>query len=114
MSQRRMVHSKIWASDQVGAISDPARVLYVGTITLSDDEGRLRASPAYLRGQVFPYDDKTIENVTELRAELVNQKLVHLYEHDGAEYMYHPRWLDYQWIRKDRFRKSQLPKPRTA
>ena len=114
MSQRRMIHSKIWASEQIGAISDPARVLYLGTITIADDEGRLKASPAYLKGQVFPYDEKSIEHISELRAELVTQKLIGLYEHDGAEYIYHPRWIDYQWIRKERFKKSKLPAPRKA
>ena len=34
-----------------------ARLLFIGTWTHADDNGVVRGNPAYLRAQIFPYDD---------------------------------------------------------
>src|SRR3990167_4590447 len=109
-SQRRMVYVKIWTSEQFGKLSDKAKLLYVGTITLADDDGRLRANPSYLRGQIFPYDDSlSATEVLRLRNEVENNGLFIVYSVDGFDYIEHPKWPEYQSIRKDLYKISSLP-----
>ena len=109
MAQRRMIYSKIWASKQFGELSEAERLLYIGTITLADDEGKLNGNPAYLRGQIFPYDSYSVNQITSFLMNLDAQDLITQYEVDGAEYIKHPNWNTYQKLRKDRIRESGIP-----
>lgn len=105
-----MIYQKIWASVQFGKLSNNAKLLYLGLITLADDEGRLNGNPAYLRGQVFPYEESlSVQKVKDFIDEIVEQKLIVLYEVEGTEYIKHPNWTRYQKLRKDRFATSELP-----
>ena len=107
-----MVHLTIWASGQVAKLSHDARLLYIGLITLGDDDGRLKGAPALIRSQIFPYDDDVkVADVSRWLGEIEAQKLVVRYEVDGEQYMYHPKWEDYQLLREDRRRESNIPAP---
>jgi len=109
-SQRRMVYMKIWTSEQFGGLSDKAKILYIGMVTLADDDGRLRGNPAYLRGQIFPYnEDLSVTDVLQFRNEVEKSGLITTYSIDGFEYIEHPKWEEYQVIRKDLYKKSTLP-----
>lgn len=104
-----MIYSKIWTSQQVGHLSYRARLLYLGMITLADDDGRLIGDPAYLRGQVFPYDEISAEDMKSAKKEVEDSGLVHFYFIDNFEYAQHPKWEEYQAIRRDLYKKSTLP-----
>ena len=109
-TQRRMIYSKIWTSEQVGKLSDKAKLLFIGTITLADDDGRLRGNPAYLRGQIFPYEENlTVTEVLQFRNEIEKNGLIQVYSNEDCEYIQHPKWLEYQIIRKDLYKESSLP-----
>lgn len=109
-SQRRMIYSKIWASPQFGKLSLKAQLLYIGTITLADDDGRLVGTSSYLRGQVFPFeDDLSVKDVINLREEVQKVGLINVYKWEDLEYIEHPKWLDYQVIRGDLYKQSTLP-----
>ena len=109
-NQRRMIYAKIWTSEQFGKLSDKAKLLFVGSITLADDDGRLRGNPAYLRGQVFPYDESiSVMEVLQFRNEVQKSGLIELYSVDECEYIQHPKWKEYQIIRKDLYKESSLP-----
>jgi hypothetical protein len=43
--------------ETLGRVSRDARFLFVLLWTCCDDHGRFRASPAYLRGQLYPFDE---------------------------------------------------------
>ena len=105
-----MIYSKIWASVQFGNLSNNAKLLYIGTITLADDEGKLNGNPSYLRGQIFPYDEKiTVAEIKGFLKEMTSQNLITYYEVEGTEYIKHPNWEVYQKLRKDRMRESEIP-----
>ena len=108
-TQRRMIYTKIWTSEQFSRLSDKAKLLYVGMITLADDDGRLIANPSYLRGQIFTYDDIPIDEVLKLRKIIEEEGLIIVYSILGNDYIEHPKWLEYQRIRGDLYRKSSLP-----
>lgn len=105
-----MIYSKIWASQQVGHLSSDAKILYIGMITLADDDGRLIGNASYLRGQVFPYDEKMeIERIKDLKKEIESAGLIECYVVGDFEYIQHPKWEEYQVIRGDLYKHSSLP-----
>ena len=107
-----MVHTTIWASGQFSKLSVQARLTYIGTITLGDDDGRFKGAPSLIRGQVYPYDDEIkTSDVAKWIKEIIDQKLLVRYEIEGEEYLYHPKWESYQHIREDRRRESHIPAP---
>lgn len=109
---RRMLHTEIWQSKQVASLSLQARLLYVGLITLGDDDGRLKGDVALLRAQIFPRDAAiTIEQVTQWLEEIVSARLVVRYEVDDEPYLAHPNWTKYQTLRADRKKDSNVPPP---
>jgi hypothetical protein len=112
MSNKRMVHTSIWASGQVSKLSREARLLYIGLITFADDEGRLKGSPALLRSEVFPYDeDVSIKDVGRWLADIIKLNLVKEYMVDDESYLFHPKWSEYQTLRADRRKESHVPAP---
>lgn len=107
-----MVHLSLWSSEQVSKLSRDARILYIGLITLGDDDGRLKGSPLLIRSQIFPYDDDIkVSDVSKWLGEIEAQKLIARYEIEGTSYYYHPKWEDYQLLREDRRRESNIPAP---
>jgi len=108
-NQRRMLYSKIWTSEQFSKLSDRAKLLYIGMLTLADDDGRLIANPAYLRGQVFTYNDISISDVLIIRNEIEKTDLISVYIIKESEYIEHPNWGKYQTIRGDLYHTSSLP-----
>ncbi len=109
---KRMLHTDIWKSKQVSSLSIQARLLFVGLITLGDDDGRLKGDAALLRSEIFPRDAKvTVQDVTKWLGEIVKIGLVLKYEADGEEYLAHPNWTRYQTLRSDRRKESHIPAP---
>lgn len=107
-----MVHASTWDSAQIAKLSRDARLLYIGLITFGDDDGRLKASPALIRSQMYPYDDDVkVADVARWLKEIEGQKLVVGYEVEGEPYYFHPKWEEYQQIREDRRRESHIPAP---
>lgn len=107
-----MIHATIWSSGQVARLSRDARLLFVGLIVLGDDDGRLKADPRLIRSQIFPYDDDVkVADVSKWMKEITDQKLVIEYEVEGERYMFHPKWENYQMLREDRRRESNIPAP---
>lgn len=110
MAQRRMIHLSLWASEQVGRLSLQARLLYIGLITLADDEGKLKINPSYLKSQIFTYDDSISgSDIRTWTQEIEREGLIVLYVVDGNTYGRHPKWAKYQTLRKDRLKWSNIP-----
>ena len=58
---RRMLDSGLWSNEHFAQLPPMARLLLIGMINHADDQGRIKAHPAYLRSIVFPYDDIDVE-----------------------------------------------------
>lgn len=107
-----MVHATIWESAQVSRLSRDARLTYIGLIVLGDDDGRLKADPRLIKSQIYPYDDEVkLSDIEKWMGEIKAQNLVVEYEVEGVRYMYHPKWENYQQLREDRRRESNIPAP---
>lgn len=107
MSRIRTIKPEFWEDEKLGKVSRDARLLFVGLISLADDDGRLRANPTLIRAQVFPYDTKT--DVSAWLEELSRARRIILYQADGESYAEIPKFNKHQKI--DRPSPSKLPAP---
>jgi hypothetical protein len=105
----RSLKPEIWQDEAVGHLSPHARLLFIGLITMADDEGRLRALPASILGHVFPYDDVSPRRLAKWLDELKRAKLLYLYAVEGTPYIALKGWAQHQKINKPQH--SRLPAP---
>ena len=107
---RRLITSQIWLNERGAQLPDSGRLLFIGIFSNADDDGRLKASPSYLKALIFPYDnDKTKEQVKDWRNLCADLGLIRVYSLNGVEYLDIPSWLEHQLIRKDRYKVSSFP-----
>lgn len=93
---RRMIDSAIWSNENFAALPVMARLLQVGIINMADDQGRVKAFPAYLRSQVFPYDDVAIDDIRKWLKLIAQNGTIAVYQADGKDYIQLLNWWEYQ------------------
>jgi hypothetical protein len=96
-------------SESMGRVSREARLLFIQLWTIADDDGRLRAAPQFLAGQLYPYDEDARGLLGGWLDELEREACIHRYEHDGTRYLEIMKWRDHQKI--DKPARSRLPAP---
>lgn len=112
MAQRRMIHEKMLENAEFGVLSPNAKLLYIFSIVLADDEGRLKANAISLRGRIFAFNpDIKDGDVRKYLNEIVKKRLVTWYKVENDFYIQHPNWYKYQILRSDRKKESTLPPP---
>jgi hypothetical protein len=105
-----MITPEIWFNEKVSSLPDAGRLLFIGIFSNADDDGRLKASPKFLKAHIFPYDeDKTTEVIRELRDKCAQVGLIRIYTNGKQEFLDIPGWSEHQKIRKDRYISSKLP-----
>ncbi|MYX67296.1 5-methylcytosine-specific restriction endonuclease McrA [Streptomyces sp. KhCrAH-43] len=57
MPRIRTVKPEFWEDELLGVMPRDARLLFIATFNMADDEGILRWTPAYIKAQAFMYDD---------------------------------------------------------
>jgi hypothetical protein len=60
MPRIRTVKPEFWEDEVVGLLPRDARLLFISTFNMADDEGLLRWTPAYIKAQTFMYDDDLV------------------------------------------------------
>ena len=86
MPRIRTIKPDFWEDDVIGLLSRDARLLFIATWNLADDEGRLRWSAPYLKASAFMYDDDIDNAVVErLMTELEGLELVRPYRAGKAQ-----------------------------
>ncbi|MFF8716200.1 HNH endonuclease [Streptomyces sp. NPDC015184] len=80
MPRIRTVKPEFWEDELLGVMPRDARLLFVATFNMADDEGILRWTPAYIKAQAFMYDDDlTIGDVGKLMQCLTDAGLIFPY-----------------------------------
>ncbi len=80
MPRIRTVKPEFWEDELLGVMPRDARLLFIATFNMADDEGILRWTPAYIKAQAFMYDDDlTIGDVGKLMQCLSDAGLVFPY-----------------------------------
>lgn len=99
MARQRFIWPSIWSDKAFGSLKPDEQILFVGLWSLADDEGRINADPAYLRGAIFPYKDYTVKKVLTLRNGVVERmRNVYLYTPDDSDHeaIQFTKWSEYQ------------------
>jgi len=55
----RTIKPEFWSSETIAPLSDRAKLLAIGLLNFSDDEGYFWANPVLIRASVFPFDDSS-------------------------------------------------------
>jgi hypothetical protein len=53
-----MIKPDFWADEKIGSLQPNTKLLYIGMWNFCDDIGVTRSNAAFLRANIFPYDDK--------------------------------------------------------
>lgn len=101
MARKRMIDPSIWINEGFGTLSNLAELVYIGLISIADDEGRGKASPAYIKAVLFPYkDDLRIADIEKTLFEISSKMSVIFYSCDGNKYYTLTSWEVWQKIDK--------------
>ncbi len=80
MGRIRTIKPEFWEDEVIGTVSREARLTFLATLNLADDEGILRWTNSYIKSSVFIYDeDVSVENVGAYMTELEEAGLVFAY-----------------------------------
>lgn len=108
MARKRMIDPQIWTSEDFSKLTPFARLLWIGLISQADDEGRGKLNTAYLKSQLFPYDEKLSTKQLECALNEIKKHMsVEFYEVDGKRYYQLDNWKKFQTINKPT--PSQIP-----
>ena len=90
---------EFWLDEKIGSLPPEARLLYIGTWSLADDNGVLRGNPAYIRSQLFAYDEEvTAADVRRWIELLTAERMLVPFTHRGEHYLLVRRFRDHQKI----------------
>jgi len=80
MARIRTIKPQFWTDEKIAKLPIGARLLFIGTWNLADDEGIVYWNAAYLRGQIFPYDVRVTNTVVHnWMANIASLNLMALY-----------------------------------
>lgn len=112
MARKRMIDPSFWEDEKLGSCEPTNRLLFMGLISQSDDDGRLKGHPSLIRSSIFPYDPDITNEMVETWLEKLadpEHKLIIRYEVDNQKYILIKNFKKHQTINKPQ--KSKLPEP---
>lgn len=109
MARIRTIKPETPESQSLGRCSRDARLLFILMWTRADDEGRLRAAPALLAGNLFPFDRDAPKLVVGWLDELEQHGHITRYTVENSDYIALRNWDKHQKI--DHPTKSRIPAP---
>lgn len=108
MARKRMIDPSMWINEDFGTLSTLAKLVFIGLFSNADDEGRGKASPAYIKAVLFPYnDDLRIADIEKTLLEISSKMSVIFYSCDENKYYTLTSWD--RWQKIDKPTNSQIP-----
>lgn len=112
MARIRTIKPAFWGDEKTSHLTREARLLFIGLISMADDQGRFLASHAAIAGYVFPNDeDITPKRLAAWLEEITASKMVIVYHCGHIRYGVIPNYSKHQAI--NRPTPSTLPVPPT-
>lgn len=96
MARRRLVDPNTWHSGHFKRLRFQQRLLWLGIITLADDEGKLKGEPAFIRAAIFPFDAISLKKIEQDLAQIQQEGLIERYALGGDLYIRIIKWNTYQ------------------
>jgi len=96
MAKGRMVHHKIWDSDQFNLLKISYRLLYIGLITIADDYGCFRMDGKFIKRKIFHNDRISPRQIENMIQKLHEMNLIECLDTDYGAMGFHPKWNKYQ------------------
>jgi len=87
----------------------PAQLLFTWMIAHTDDEGRLKGEPKYIKATVVPLTNWPIKRINDYLLLMESKGLIYYWEQNNEWFIEFVKWGEYQSIPKDRFKPSKLP-----
>jgi len=109
MARSRVVKPDFWSDEKMAKLSRDARLVYIGLWSCSDDYGVTKGNAAWLKSQIFPYDDIGAGSFAQWLKELEKEKRIARFSHHGEIYYYLPTFRLHQ--RVDRPSRQRNPEP---
>lgn len=113
MARKRQIDPDLWKSQQFIRLGSPwAMLMFIGMISNADDEGRMKASPLYIKSTIFPGSSHSLSRISGWRQKIEEQRLILIYtDGDENEYLVLPNFLKYQYMTKRYPSKLPVPPP---
>ena len=100
MARIRSIKPEFWSSEQVMECARDARLLFIGLWNFVDDAGRMSFAPKQIKALIFPSDDLSVGQVTDMLEELCDRGLIETYEVADKRYLAVTGWKKHQRIDK--------------
>lgn len=108
MARKRMIDPSIWINEDFGTLTNLAKLVFIGLFSIADDEGRGKASPAYIKAVLFPYnDDLRVADIEKALSEISSKMSVIFYSCDENKYYTLTSWN--KWQKIDKPSNSSIP-----
>jgi len=105
-----MLHAKISVSLQVNKLPESAQLLFTWMISHADDEGRLKGDAESVRALVVPMKHWSLKRMESYLDAIKNEGLIYRWQENNEWFIEFVKWTDHQYIQKDRFKASTLPR----
>ena len=110
MPRSRLIRPEFWSDEKLASVSRESRLTYAGLWGTSDDYGVTKGNAAWLKSQIFPYDeDLKITKFTEWLSELEGLRRIIPFTKDGEKYYYIPKFIEHQKVDKPSKNRNPLP-----
>lgn len=106
----RMITSNIWEDDFVVSLSFFNRLVWIGLITIADDQGRMQDSANLIRSKMFPMDDVPLKDIESALVEFCKAGKIARYIVDNKKLIQIVHWWKHQ--RPQWAGKSIFPSPK--
>lgn len=111
MPRIRTYKPSFFRSEDVAALTFRARLTWLGLWPYCDDEGRMKDNVRLIKGDVWPLDDVSVDDIEDDLAELAKHGRIVRYVVDGRRYLQVTNWQEHQRIQKPT--PSKIPPPST-
>jgi hypothetical protein len=101
MPRIRTIKPDFWTDPKIGKLKRDERLLFIGLWNLADDQGVVKSSSAYIKGQLFTYDEELrITTVDLWLTSLVKALMIVPFNHNEEGYYVIRTFKDHQLINR--------------
>ena len=101
MPRIRTIKPEFWTDEKVGKLKRDERLLFIGLWNIADDQGVVKSNPAYIKGQLFSYDEELrISTVKEWLASLAEARMLVPFAYNGESYYIIRTFEEHQLINR--------------